>query len=78
MLTVSMEVLRKNMQKYFAHIERTGEDVIVTKNKIPFARLTLLKSKTRVENLFGDVRGRVKYYDDVLKPETEEWGELSG
>jgi hypothetical protein len=25
----------------------------------------------RVEDVFKDVRGKVRYYDDILKPETE-------
>jgi hypothetical protein len=29
-----------------------------------------------VEDVFADIRGAVKYHDDLLKPETEEWGEL--
>ncbi len=76
MLTVSREVLEKDIRKYFSHIERTGEDVVVTENEIPFVRLTPVKSKSGVDEIFADVRGRVRYFDDVLKPETEEWGEI--
>jgi hypothetical protein len=77
MLTISRDVLEKNLQKYFAHIEKTGEDVIVTdKNNIPFIKLVPLKTKPGVEDVFEDIRGKVKYYDDILKPETEEWGDI--
>ncbi len=30
----------------------------------------------RVEDVFKDIRGKVKYYDDIMKPETEEWEDL--
>ena len=76
MLTISRDVLGKNIQKYFDHIKRTREDVIVTDNDIPFIKLIPLKSKPGVEHIFKDVRGRVKYYDDILKPETGEWGDV--
>ncbi len=76
MLTISKDVLEKNMHKYFDHINQTGEYVIVTDNDIPFIKLISLKSRTGVEHIFKDVRGRVKYYDDILKPETEEWEDI--
>ncbi len=76
MLTISRRALQQNFQKYFAHIERTGEDVIVTDNNTPFLKLVPFKSKPSVEDIFKDVRGKVKYHEDILKPETEEWGEL--
>ncbi|MCP4110474.1 MAG: hypothetical protein GY749_33960 [Desulfobacteraceae bacterium] len=31
--------------------------------------------KRKVEDVFKDIRGHVKYYDDILKPETDEWSE---
>lgn len=41
MLTISREVLEKNIQKYFAHVEQTGEEVIVTHKNIPFLKIML-------------------------------------
>ncbi len=31
----------------------------------------------RVEDVFKDIRGKVKYYDDIIKLETEEWEDLN-
>ncbi|MCP4350174.1 MAG: hypothetical protein GY795_32255 [Desulfobacterales bacterium] len=31
--------------------------------------------KRKVEDVFKDIRGHVTYYDDILKPETDEWDE---
>lgn len=76
MLTISRDLLEKNIQKYFDHIHQTGEDVIITDNDIPILKLSSFKPKTDVEGLFKDVRGRVKYYDDIMKPETAEWGDV--
>jgi len=30
-----------------------------------------------VEDIFKDIRGKVRYYDDIMKPETEEWEDLN-
>ncbi len=76
MLTISRDALEKDIRKYFTYIEQTGEDVIVIDNDMPFIKLIPLKSKPGVEHMFKDVRGRVKYYDDILKPEAEEWGDI--
>jgi hypothetical protein len=32
-------------------------------------------AKRRAEHVFGDVRGRIVYLEDVLSPTTEEWAE---
>ncbi len=76
MLTISRQALQQNIQKYFTHIEETGEDVVVTVNDTPFLKLIPFKSKPKVEDIFRDVQGKVKYHGDILNPETEEWGEL--
>lgn len=62
MITVSQGRLKTRMQEYFQKAEPTGEELVVRKYS--------------VNDLFADIRGTVKYSDDLLKPETEEWGEL--
>lgn len=76
MLTISRETIEKDFQKYLSLIEQTGEDIIVTRGNAPFVKLSLLNPKGRVADIFKDARGKIKYYDDILKPETEEWGEV--
>jgi antitoxin (DNA-binding transcriptional repressor) of toxin-antitoxin stability system len=74
MLTISDAILEKNPMKYFRHIEQTGEDIVVTSNRKPILKIIPFKpEKQHPEEVFGDLRGRIKYYDDVLKPETDEW-----
>ncbi len=73
MLTISRESFEKDTKKIFAHIEQTGEEVIVTVGNVPFVKIVPMKSD--VESIFKDIRGRVKYREDILKPETEEWGD---
>lgn len=76
MITVSQGRLKTNMQEYFQKVEQSGEELIVTNNNVPILKIIPLMKKDHVKNVFADIRGTVKYFDDILKPETEEWGEL--
>ena len=54
-------------------VEQTGEELIVTNNKVPTLKvIPILKNKT-VKDVFGDVRGKVKIDDSILDSETDEW-----
>lgn len=76
MHTISDKTFKQNPIKYFQHIEQTGEDIVVTSNNMPIVKIVPFMSKKRkVEDVFKDVRGKIKYYDDVLTPETDEWNE---
>ena len=76
MITVSQGRLKTRMQEYFQKVEQTGEELVVTKRNVAIFKIIPLKKKYSVNDLFADIRGAVKYSDDLLKPETEEWGEL--
>ncbi|PIF02875.1 MAG: hypothetical protein CR990_00450 [Desulfococcus sp.] len=76
MLTISKEIIEQNFPKYLSLIERTGEDIVITSGEMPLIKLTSLKRKHRVEDAFKDVRGKIKYHDDILKMESEEWGDI--
>ncbi len=77
MLTISDSILEKNLTKYVQHIRQTGEDIVVTSNNVPILKIIPFKpEKRKVEDVFKDVRGRIRYYDDILKPETDEWSEV--
>jgi len=76
MITISHEVLENNVTKYFQYVENTGEPLVVTNNDIPFLKIVPFRPERKVESVFKDVRGNVRYYDDILNPETDEWDEV--
>jgi antitoxin (DNA-binding transcriptional repressor) of toxin-antitoxin stability system len=73
MKRVSKGVLKAKMLEFFRQVEETGEEIIVTDNNIPTLKVIPLKSKKRVEEIFGSWRGNVTIDDSILKPETDEW-----
>lgn len=77
MITVSKGVLKAKMLEYFRRVERTGEEIIVTDHKVPVLKIQSLKDKKyTVDEVFKDLRGKVKVSEDIMKPDTEEWGDI--
>ncbi len=73
-MIVSKGVLKAKMLEYFRRVERTGEELIVTNNGVPTLKVVPIKKRLTVEDVFGEMRGKVKIDDSIMKPETEEWG----
>ena len=69
-------VFLRRVQEYFRKVEEKGEEIIVTSRKIPVIRISPLKKTRNVDDVFADIRGKIKYHKDILIPETEEWGEI--
>jgi len=75
MKRVSKGVLKAKMLEYFREVEQTGEELIVTDNNRPVLKVVPLRHRGPAAQLFGDVRGRVVYNEDILAPTTDEWPE---
>ena len=73
-MIVSKGVLKAKMLEYFRRVERTGEELIVTNNGVPTLKVVPIKKRLTVEDVFGEMRGKVKIDNSIMKPETEEWG----
>jgi len=73
MITVSKNVLKAKMLEYFRRVEEDGEELIVTHNQVPVLKVVPLKKRRTAKEVFGDVRGRIKYHGDLLEPTTDEW-----
>lgn len=72
---VSKGVLEAKMLEYLRRVEETGEELIVTDNNVPVVRIVPIKQRRPAAEVFGDVRKRVVYHDDILAPTTAEWPE---
>lgn len=75
MTVVSKSALKAKMLEYFRHVEQTGEELIVTDNNRPVLKVVPIQERRAAASVFGDVRGRVVYLEDVLAPTTDEWNE---
>lgn len=76
MITVSKGQLKAKMLEYFRRVEQTGEELIVTNNRVPVLKVIPIKKKKKAAEVFADMRGKIKYHEDILAPETDEWAEV--
>ncbi len=72
---VSKGVLKAKMLEYLRKVEETGEELIVTDNNVPVVRIVPFKQPRPASEIFGDVRNRVIYREDILAPTADEWPE---
>lgn len=74
-MRVSKSALKARMLEYFRRVEQTGEELIVTDNNEPVLRISPIREKKSVQEVFGDLRGKVRYSGDILAPTTDEWAD---
>ena len=77
MPSISKSKLKANMFRIFREIEETGEEWIVTDHNRPVLLIQPITKKKTVEEVFGSIKGKVIYCEDVNTPTTDEWGALS-
>ncbi len=75
MKAVSKSKLKAHMLEIFREVEQSGEGIIVTDRGKPALRVEPIPAQQSVDELFGELRGQVRYHEDLLAPETEEWPE---
>ena len=73
MKTVSKGVPKAKMLEYFRHVEQTGEELVVTNDNVPTLIISPIKPQKKVEEVFADLRGKVRINDSAMEPETGEW-----
>ena len=76
MLAVAKGELKAKMLEYFRHIEQSGEELIVTDHRKPVLRIIPLHKKLKPEEAFGDLHGKIKYYEDINTPTMAEWEDI--
>ncbi|MBA7631223.1 hypothetical protein ES703_38752 [subsurface metagenome] len=75
MKTISKGKLKANMLKIFREIEQTGEELIVTDHNKAVLIIQPIVKKKSVQEVFGDVQGKLIYLEDINTPTEDEWGE---
>jgi prevent-host-death family protein len=76
MKTISKSKLKSKLLEFLRLVESEGEEILVTDRGKPVVKISKYASSLSTEELFGKMRGKVKYFEDLTTPTTEEWGEL--
>jgi antitoxin (DNA-binding transcriptional repressor) of toxin-antitoxin stability system len=76
MFTVAKRKLKTGMSAYFRRVERTGEEMVVTDRRRPVLRVSPIREKRAVDEVFADLRGKVQATAaELCAPTQGEWGE---
>ncbi|HEX4421331.1 MAG TPA: type II toxin-antitoxin system prevent-host-death family antitoxin [Kofleriaceae bacterium] len=73
MASVPKSALEGKMLEYLQQVEDTGEELVVTDNGRPVVKVVPVRTRASAATLFGDVRGRIVYHEDILAPVTDAW-----
>jgi antitoxin (DNA-binding transcriptional repressor) of toxin-antitoxin stability system len=72
-LTISKGKLKARMLEIFREIEQSGQELIVTDNGKPVLKIVPILPKKTVEEVFGDLFGKVVIHEDINTPTIDEW-----
>ncbi|MGL5793255.1 MAG: type II toxin-antitoxin system Phd/YefM family antitoxin [Waterburya sp.] len=76
-MEISKSKLKSKLLELLRFVESEGEEIIVTDRGKPVVKISRYGNNSlSTEELFGQMRGKVKYFEDLTTPTTEEWGEL--
>lgn len=76
MKSISKSKLKSQLLEFLRFVESEGEELVVTDRGKPVVKITKYAAAPSTEDLFGKMRGKVKYFEDLTTPTTDEWGEL--
>lgn len=75
MKSISKSKLKSKLLEFLRLVE-SGEEIIVTDRGKPVVKISKYGNSPSTEQLFGQMRGKVQYFEDLTTPTTQEWGEL--
>lgn len=75
-MNISKSKLKSKLLELLRYVESEGEELIVTDRGKPVVKISRYYNAPTTEELFGQMRGKVKYFEDLTTPTIEEWGEV--
>lgn len=76
MKIISKNQLMGDLSNLLQLVELEGEEVLVTDGNQPIITISPYKKTMPTSELFKNMRGKVKYFEDLTNPTTEEWQEI--
>jgi len=73
MNVISKSKLKAKMLEIFRQLEASGEELIVTDQGRPVLKIISIKKEASVAEVFGDIQGKVSYFEDINTPSLSEW-----
>jgi antitoxin (DNA-binding transcriptional repressor) of toxin-antitoxin stability system len=76
MKTVDKKQLKEKLAELLQLVELEGEEILVIDGNKPIVKSSQYQKPTTTKELFKDMRGKVKYFEDLTTSTTEEWQEI--
>jgi len=74
-----MEITKTQFKTQFERIleslNQNNEDIIIIDNGKPLFKVSKYQKSVSTTELFAPLRGKVKYYEDLMTPTLDEWSE---
>lgn len=74
-MEISKSQLKSKLLEILREVELEDTEVIVTDGGRPVAKISKFHSAPNTEELFKNLRGKIKYFEDPTTSTIEEWGE---
>jgi len=68
MKTIEKSQLTAQLLELLQLVELEGEEILVMDGKKPVVRISQYEKSLSTEELFKDMRGKVKYFEDLTTP----------
>lgn len=72
-MKVSKSPLKDELLKYLDWVESQNEEIIITNNDLPVLKISKYEISPTTDDLFKDIRGKIRYFEDLTTPTLEEW-----
>lgn len=76
MKSISKSELKSQLLEFLRLVESEGEEILVTDDGKPVVKISKYAQAPSTDELFGEMRGKIKYFEDLTTPTTEEWAQL--
>ncbi|MHC5597835.1 MAG: type II toxin-antitoxin system Phd/YefM family antitoxin [Nostoc sp.] len=76
MKSISKSEFKSQLLEFLQLVESEGEEIVITDRGKPVVKISKYAQAPSTEELFGEMRGKVKYFDDLTTPTSEEWPQL--
>jgi len=73
---ISKSKLKPRLLEYLRRVEETREPLIITSRNKPVLKIEPIQTALQVSDVFGQWWGKTPIPDDVMEPETDEWGDV--
>ena len=74
-MQISKSKLKSKLLEILREVESEDTEVIVTDRGRPVAKISKFQNVPTTEELFQDLRGQVKYFEEPTASTIEEWGD---